>query len=89
MLLCNMTSMLFCNRTVNYMSDFNKSEYDKLYNKTKRKPYSWNLSVNERADFDALCTKLNVNNSAYLKSLVNDDAIRRGLKPIFAIRESE
>ena len=68
------------------MGDFNKSDYDKLYNKTKRKPYSWNLSMQERADFDALCTKLQVNNSAYLKQLVNADATKRGLQPIFSIR---
>lgn len=69
------------------MSDFNKSEYDKLYNKTKRKPYSWNLSVQERADFDALCTKLNVNNSAYLKYVINEDMKRRGLEPLFNTKD--
>ena len=71
------------------MGDFNKLDYDKLYNKTKRKPYSWNLSTQERADFDALCTKLHVNNSAYLKCLVNADATRRGLQPIFSIKYTD
>lgn len=69
------------------MSNFNKPEYDKLYNSTNRKRYSWNLSNEEYDRFLAYCTNINIKPSAYLKKLVNADAGKRGYGTIFGRRK--
>ena len=68
------------------MGDFNKSEYDKLYNKNNRTMIRVNVSNDEKAAFDAYCTKIDVVSSAYLKNLINEDATKRGFEPLFSIR---
>lgn len=71
------------------MGEFNKSDYDKLYNKTKRKMYGWNLSSQEYQAFYDYCLELEIDRSSYLKKLVNEDAIKRGYNPIFSIKDTE
>lgn len=71
------------------MGEFNKSDYDKLYNKTKRKMYGWNLSLREYQAFSEYCNSLGMDRSAYLKKLVNEDAQRRGFAPVFFIKDAD
>ena len=66
------------------MSNFDQNEYNKLYNSTKRKRFSWNISNDEYDSLYEYCTNINVQISTYLKNLVNADAIARGYDPIFA-----
>lgn len=65
------------------MSNFNKNEYNKQYIKDKRKMYGWNMSLTEYDAFIAHCTNIGLDRSAYLKKLVNDDAIKRGMPLVF------
>lgn len=65
------------------MGDYNKNEYNRLYNSTKMNPYKWNISITQRAALDEYCTKNNIKLSAYLKKLVDEDMHRQGLPEIF------
>lgn len=65
------------------MGNFNKKEYDRLYNSTKMSPYKWNISITQRAALGEYCTKNNIKLSAYLKKLVDEDMQRQELPEIF------
>lgn len=65
------------------MDKMSPREYQKLYNATKMRSYKWNISVTQREQLDAYCTKINMTISAYLKKLVDEDMQRQGLPEIF------
>lgn len=66
------------------MGDFNKSEYNKQYTLNNMKQIKLSVQKDEFDLFNTYCTKINVQKAAYLKNLVNTDAIARGYDPIFA-----
>ena len=66
------------------MGGFNKIEYNKQYTLNNMKQIKLSVQKDEFDLFDAYCTKINVQKAAYLKNLVNADAIARGYDPIFA-----
>lgn len=65
------------------MGEFCKKEYDKEYNKNHRAMIRVNVSNEEKAAFEAYCAGIGVVPSTYLKQLINEDAQRRGLEPLF------
>ena len=65
------------------MGEFCKKEYDKQYNKNHRTMIRVNVSNAEKAAFEEYCTALGVVPSTYLKRLINEDAVRNGMEPIF------
>ena len=71
------------------MGDFNQREYNLLYNKNKRTWIRVNVSNEEREKFDAYCISLGVKSSTYVKTLINNDMKRRGLEPLFKIRNTD
>ena len=71
------------------MATFDKKEYDKLYVKDKTAPFKFGMSKDDSERFIAHCTKLGVNRSAYLKKLVNKDAMEQGFEPVFQGRISD
>ena len=66
------------------MGEFCKKEYDKEYNKLHRTMIRVNVSNDEKALFEEYCERIGVVPSTYLKQLVNQDAARHGLPPIFS-----
>ena len=71
------------------MGDFNKKEYDKVYQRNNVKQIKLSVRNEEYDAFNAYCTKINVNRSAYLKKLINTDATNNGFEPIFSIKDTE
>lgn len=65
------------------MSDLDKYEARKKYNANKTKVFPLRLILPEYDAFNEYCTNIDVNRSAYVKKLINEDAIKRGYKPIF------
>lgn len=65
------------------MGDFSKKEYDKQYNKNHRSMIRVNVSNEEKAAFEKYCSEIGVVPSTYLKRLINEDAVRRGMEPLF------
>lgn len=66
------------------MSDFNKREYDKQYIKNNYEQIRLSVRKEDKASFDAFCTKIGVKPTQYITNLINADAIARGYDPIFA-----
>ena len=62
---------------------FNKTEYNMQYRKDNVKRIELVMSKDEYELFNAYCTKLDINRCAYLKMLVDNDAISRGYNAIF------
>lgn len=65
------------------MSENTKRSRQSLYNANKTKLFTLRLILPEYDAFNEYCTNIDVNRSAYVKKLINDDAIKRGYKPIF------
>lgn len=65
------------------MGEFCKKEYDKQYNKNHRSMIRVNVSNEEKAAFERYCERVGVVPSTHLKRLINQDAVRRGMEPIF------
>lgn len=65
------------------MGEFCKKEYDKQYNKLHRTMIRINVSNDEKAAFEEYCAQMGVVPSTYLKQLINQDAVQRGVEPIF------
>lgn len=65
------------------MGEFCKKDYDKEYNKNHRSMIRVNVSNEEKAAFEEYCRTVGVVPSTHLKRLINQDAIRHGLEPIF------
>ncbi|MBQ9951688.1 MAG: hypothetical protein IJO98_06075 [Clostridia bacterium] len=65
------------------MGEFCKKDYDKEYNKTHRSMIRVNVSNDEKAQFEEYCAKIGVVPSTHLKRLINQDAVQRGMEPIF------
>ena len=65
------------------MGDINKNSAKKKYNADKTKLFTLRLILSEYDAFNEYCTNIDVNRSAYIKKLINEDAIKRGYKPIF------
>lgn len=65
------------------MNENSKRSRQSLYNANKTKLFTLRLILPEYDAFNEYCTNINVNRSAYVKKLINEDAIKRGYKPIF------
>ena len=65
------------------MGEFNKKEYDILYNSKHRDRMTLGMRKEEKQAFTSYCTKIGVKPTPYITKLINDDAIKRGYKPIF------
>lgn len=65
------------------MNENSKRSRQSLYNANKTKLFTLRLILPEYDAFNEYCTNINVNRSAYLKKLINEDATKRGYKPIF------
>lgn len=71
------------------MGDFNKNKYNKQYIKDNMKQIKLSVKLEEYDAFIAHCTNIGINRSAYLKKLVNEDAIKRGMPLVFQGRINE
>ena len=65
------------------MGEFCKKEYDKQYNKNHRSMIRVNVSNEEKTVFEEYCRIIGVVPSTHLKRLINHDAVKRGMEPIF------
>ena len=65
------------------MNENSKRSRQSLYNANKTKLFTLRLILPEYDAFNEYCTNINVNRSAYVKKLINEDATKRGYKPIF------
>lgn len=65
------------------MNENSKRSRQSLYNANKTKLFTLRLILPEYDAFNEYCTNIDVNRSAYVKKLINEDAIKRGYKPIF------
>ena len=74
---------IYLDGDVRNMSDTNKNNAKKKYNANKTKLFTLRLILPEYDAFNEYCTNIDVNRSAYIKKLINEDAIKRGYKPIF------
>ena len=68
------------------MGDFNKKEYDVEFLRKHYARIALSVRKEQKAAFDAYCTKIGVKPTAYILDLVNADAAARGEEPPFKRR---
>ena len=67
---------------------FDKKRYNKQYQTDNMSQIKIGVTKIDNDYFDNYCKSIGVGKSAYIKALINADAIKRGMLPIFTDKRS-
>lgn len=70
------------------MSTFDKKAYDMQYQKDNYKAIKLAASKEQAAKLEEVAQTIGKTKSAYIKDLIDDDLMKRGLPPIFRKKDA-